>query len=74
MVYTLTLDKDGGGIRGLSELIILEEIMARITNDERQNGKDVSKPLRPCDYFDLITGTSTGGCVTRSKVNHFISD
>lgn len=46
---------DGGGIRGISELVILEEIMHRV-------GRlgNVSKPL-PADYFDLICGTSTGG-------------
>ena len=47
---------DGGGIRGLSELLILQEIMNRIKAQE--NLEDV--PL-PCDYFDLIGGTSTGG-------------
>jgi patatin-like phospholipase/acyl hydrolase len=49
---------DGGGIRGLSELLILGEIMARIQHDE----KLVDMPC-PCDYFDLIGGTSTGGYV-----------
>ncbi|KAJ7829026.1 FabD/lysophospholipase-like protein [Mycena olivaceomarginata] len=47
---------DGGGIRGLSSLIILERIMYRIKKE--QNLEAV--PL-PCEYFDLIGGTSTGG-------------
>jgi hypothetical protein len=47
---------DGGGIRGLSELLILKEIMHRI---QRQQGRE-TMPL-PCEYFDLICGTSTGG-------------
>ena len=47
---------DGGGIRGLSELIILGEIMERIKNDE-----GLPSVPRPCEYFDLIGGTSTGG-------------
>lgn len=25
---------------------------------------DPAKPALPCDYFDMICGTSTGGCVT----------
>jgi patatin-like phospholipase/acyl hydrolase len=43
---------DGGGIRGISTLIILKYLMKRI------NPKN---PPKPCDYFDLIGGTSTGG-------------
>jgi patatin-like phospholipase/acyl hydrolase len=49
---------DGGGIRGLSELLILQEIMKRIQHDE-----ELTDTPRPCDYFDLIGGTSTGGYV-----------
>ncbi|RDB16830.1 Kinesin light chain [Hypsizygus marmoreus] len=49
---------DGGGIRGLSELIILEEIMNRIKHLDKLNHVP-----RPCDYFDLIGGVSTGGLI-----------
>ena len=49
---------NGGGIRGLSELLILQEIMERIGFRE---GRE--EALLPCDYFDLIGGTSTGGFV-----------
>jgi len=42
----------------LSELLILKEIMERIGFRE---GREET-PL-PCDYFDLIGGTSTGGLV-----------
>jgi patatin-like phospholipase/acyl hydrolase len=49
---------DGGGVRGLSELLILRQIMERI--QFQQKLKEI--PL-PCDYFDLIGGTSTGGLV-----------
>ncbi|KAG5651484.1 hypothetical protein H0H81_008484, partial [Sphagnurus paluster] len=48
--------QDGGGIRGLSELLILGEIMERIKAD-----KGLPKTPRPCEYFDIIGGTSTGG-------------
>lgn len=47
---------DGGGIRGLSELLVLEEIMNRIKYDLNL----VEDPV-PADFFDLIGGTSTGG-------------
>ncbi|KAI5783766.1 hypothetical protein FPQ18DRAFT_418904 [Pyronema domesticum] len=52
------LSLDGGGIRGVSELIILEEIMFRI-----QNELGLGEIPRPYEYFDLIGGTSTGGFV-----------
>ncbi|CAE7213916.1 unnamed protein product [Rhizoctonia solani] len=46
------LSLDGGGVRGISSLKILKEVMDRV------------KPgARPCDYFDLIAGTSTGGLI-----------
>lgn len=44
---------DGGGIRGLSTLIILKHLMKRIN--------PTGPPPKPCDYFDLIGGTSTAG-------------
>jgi Patatin-like phospholipase len=47
---------DGGGIRGVSELLILDEIMSRLKRD-----LDLPELPRPCDYFHLIGGTSTGG-------------
>lgn len=43
---------DGGGIRGLSSLIILKYLMKRVNPEN---------PPKPCEYFDLIGGTSTGG-------------
>lgn len=48
--------KDGGGIRGLSSLFILENMMQKI----KIMGDYEVEPL-PCDYFDMICGTSTGG-------------
>lgn len=47
---------DGGGIRGLSKLLILEQIMERIKYD-----LDMADDPLPADFFDLIGGTSTGG-------------
>ncbi|OBT63724.1 hypothetical protein VE03_06168 [Pseudogymnoascus sp. 23342-1-I1] len=51
------LSLDGGGIRGISELVILEEIMHRVGRVLK-----VETPL-PADYFDMICGTSTGGLI-----------
>lgn len=49
------LSLDGGGIRGISELVILEEIMHRV-------GRVLKvETALPADYFDMICGTSTGG-------------
>ncbi|THU83058.1 FabD/lysophospholipase-like protein [Dendrothele bispora CBS 962.96] len=52
------LSLDGGGIRGVSELIVLHEIMVRIR--DKKNLLDLPKP---CEYFHLIGGTSTGGLI-----------
>ncbi|KAI1105027.1 hypothetical protein F4804DRAFT_305284 [Jackrogersella minutella] len=45
---------DGGGVRGLASLIILQRLMHLI---------DPAKPPKPCDVFDMIAGTSTGGLI-----------
>jgi patatin-like phospholipase/acyl hydrolase len=47
---------DGGGIRGLSSLYILQRIMKALQKKAGGEG-----PILPCEYFDLIAGTSTGG-------------
>lgn len=47
---------DGGGIRGLSEILILKELMLQV---RLHNGLDFTPEPRHC--FDLICGTSTGG-------------
>jgi patatin-like phospholipase/acyl hydrolase len=49
---------DGGGIRGFSQIFIMEELANRIMHDL---GLQESPPL--CDYFDMIGGTGTGGYV-----------
>ncbi|EXJ75745.1 uncharacterized protein A1O5_00252 [Cladophialophora psammophila CBS 110553] len=54
------LSLDGGGVRGLSTLHILKCLM-RLLNHERQ--KSGALPLKPCELFDLIGGTSTGGLI-----------
>ncbi|KAG9079377.1 hypothetical protein FS749_008570, partial [Ceratobasidium sp. UAMH 11750] len=52
------LSFDGGGIRGLSSLLILREIMIRI-----QHMEGLGEMPLPWLYFDIITGTSTGGLI-----------
>ncbi|KAL8330853.1 hypothetical protein RB593_001686 [Gaeumannomyces tritici] len=51
-IHLLALD--GGGVRGLSCLMILRRLMATV---------DPDSPPKPCDYFDMIGGTSTGGLI-----------
>ncbi|ORX98184.1 hypothetical protein BCR34DRAFT_593257 [Clohesyomyces aquaticus] len=56
------LSLDGGRVRGLSTLYILKYIMDRL-NHERKNNTPSIPPVKPCDVFDLIGGTSTGGLI-----------
>ena len=60
---------DGGGIRGLSELLLIKGVMHRLMVEENKKRTMGGQPPlihlpKPCDYFDLIGGTSTGGCTT----------
>ncbi|KZF21426.1 FabD/lysophospholipase-like protein [Xylona heveae TC161] len=60
------LSLDGGGVRGLSSLLVLKRLMESIAKEEQRLKKRSLKdntPLKPCDYFDLIGGTSTGGII-----------
>jgi patatin-like phospholipase/acyl hydrolase len=52
------LSLDGGGVRGLSTLYILKSIMDRLNYARENEGLPAAKP---CEVFDLIGGTSTGG-------------
>jgi hypothetical protein len=49
---------DGGGVRGLSTLLILKALMTRVNAGRAKAGKHT---VKPCDIFDMIGGTSTGG-------------
>jgi len=44
---------DGGGVRGIASLYVLKEVMNKLT--------DGKQDVRPCDVFDMIAGTSSGG-------------
>lgn len=49
---------DGGGIKGYTSLLILKRIFRTIATEGHLNDTP-----RPCDVFDLIAGTSTGGII-----------
>ncbi|KAL9615095.1 MAG: hypothetical protein Q9167_000413 [Letrouitia subvulpina] len=56
------LSVDGGGVRGLASLLVIERIMREIARKEVAMDPSTSQNLRiPADYFDLAGGTSTGG-------------
>jgi patatin-like phospholipase/acyl hydrolase len=52
------LSLDGGGVRGLSTLYILKSIMDRLNHARAEHKLPA---VKPCEVFDLIGGTSTGG-------------
>jgi len=56
------LSLDGGGVRGLSSLLILRRIMSQLHLKHDPEDED-DAPILPCDQFDLICGTSTGGII-----------
>ncbi|PVH76558.1 FabD/lysophospholipase-like protein [Cadophora sp. DSE1049] len=56
------LSLDGGGVKGLATLCMLEAIMVQLQL-EMPGAKNKRRIIRPCDYFDLICGTSTGGLI-----------
>jgi patatin-like phospholipase/acyl hydrolase len=53
------LSLDGGGVKGYTSLLILWRIMRTLCEESSES----DQPLRPCDVFDLIVGTSTGGLI-----------
>ncbi|KAH6681362.1 hypothetical protein B0J14DRAFT_633104 [Halenospora varia] len=50
------LSLDGGGLRGLSILYILQDLMAKLNENQ-------DPLLKPCEVFDLIGGSGTGGLI-----------
>jgi patatin-like phospholipase/acyl hydrolase len=57
------LSLDGGGVRGIATLQVLSEVMAQLRRTHRATNRAPLESNRPCDYFDLICGTSTGGLI-----------
>jgi hypothetical protein len=54
---------DGGGVRGYSMLIILQELMHRTFVETEGKAPKRSEIPKPCEHFDLIVGTGTGGLI-----------
>ena len=43
----------------------MHKVMIDMNKKLKQDGQPLLKNLpKPCDHFDLIGGTSTGGCAT----------
>jgi hypothetical protein len=57
------LSLDGGGVRGYSMLIILQELMHRTFVEIEGRAPKRHEIPKPCDHFDLIAGTGTGGLI-----------
>ncbi|CAO2649239.1 Nn.00g066240.m01.CDS01 [Neocucurbitaria sp. VM-36] len=54
------LSLDGGGVRGLSILLTMQRLMVRLNTERHELGLP---SVKPCEVFDLIGGTSTGGLI-----------
>jgi patatin-like phospholipase/acyl hydrolase len=50
------LSTDAGGTRGVSQLKILAELMHRLNFEVEED-----EVLLPCDVFDMIGGSGSGG-------------
>lgn len=59
------LSLDGGGVRGLSSLVMLNAIILEMQLKLVHEFKPLQPipPVRPCQIFDLMCGTSTGGLI-----------
>ena len=57
----LTSCIDAGGPHGVSQLLILKDVMERLFKDESGDSQGTVKP--PCEVFDVIGGVGTGGSV-----------
>lgn len=57
------LTLDGGGVRGYSMLIILQELMHRTFVEIEGRAPKRHEIPKPCEQFDMIAGTGTGGLI-----------
>ncbi|KAI1380690.1 FabD/lysophospholipase-like protein [Hypoxylon crocopeplum] len=57
------LSLDGGGVRGYSMFIIIQELMHRTYVEIEGKAPRRDQIPKPCDHFDLIVGTGTGGLI-----------
>jgi uncharacterized protein len=62
------LSLDGGGVRGITSIAFLERLEAQLAETE-------GRPVRLCDWFDLIGGTSTGAIIASAlALGYRVSD
>lgn len=54
----LTYTLDGGGIRGLSAIMIIRAVMEKVNDERTKRNLPIQEPW---EYFDMMGGTSTGG-------------
>ncbi|EGU84367.1 hypothetical protein FOXB_05118 [Fusarium oxysporum f. sp. conglutinans Fo5176] len=59
-------------VRGLSSLLILRSIMENIAK-EKKDGTSVDS-MRPCDYFDCITGAGIGGITKKYEISDILQE
>ncbi|PWW72024.1 FabD/lysophospholipase-like protein [Tuber magnatum] len=57
------LSLDGGGVRGYSMIMILQELMLKLFVEMHGRAPRREEIPKPCDHFDLIGGTATGGLI-----------
>lgn len=57
------LSIDGGGVRGYSVLIIIQELMYRTYVEMYGKAPKRNQIPKPSDHFDLIVGSGTGGLI-----------
>ena len=55
---------DGGGVQGISSLLILDRLMRNTAN---KTDTASSNSLKPCDVFDMIAGIGAGRWVSLSE-------
>jgi hypothetical protein len=63
LVQLLIRALDGGGVRGYSIFIIIQELMHRTFVEIEGRAPKRHEIPKPCDHFDLIVGTGTGGLI-----------
>jgi patatin-like phospholipase/acyl hydrolase len=61
------LTLDGGGVRGLAEVLMLKNLFERV-GFEVNAGRRSARLPEPQKFLDLICGTSTGGWLSRLAV------
>ncbi|KAF3115548.1 hypothetical protein TWF594_008706 [Orbilia oligospora] len=57
------LSLDGGGVKGYSSLLLLQEVMYRLFVELNGRPPQMHEIPLPCDHFDMIAGVGTGGLI-----------